>query len=253
MGESVTIVIETTSDSETEHINNIHLSSVAEINADSTTIKSNQVNHILKATSFKEDDKNSNETQENTDEKYTISGTTWIDKNKNGSIDTNEENVSGIKVKLIDLQDNTTIETTTTENGFYAFTEIQKGNYITVYEYDNEEYLLTKYQEDETQNTRNSDVENVILRINGEEGKSSGTDILKIESNSLTNINLGLLDTNAGNHQKTEDDMVIEEKDEKINTTTIITYITILLSIIVIIVIGAYMIIKKKTKKDIDL
>ena len=50
-----------------------------------------------------------------------VSGKVWDDANRDGDKDTNENGISGIQVKLIDITNSKYISTTTTSNGDYSF------------------------------------------------------------------------------------------------------------------------------------
>ena len=125
---------------------------------------------------------------------YTISGTAWFDKNENGQRESDEETLSGIKVTLLDLQNNSAAEATTSENGFYSLTNVPNGQYVAIFEYDTEKYILTTYRADGISESRNSDVENVTMNLNGSEQKVASTDTLEVNSNSITNIDIGLVE-----------------------------------------------------------
>ena len=125
---------------------------------------------------------------------YTISGTAWLDKNENGKRDANEETLKGIKVTLLNIEDNSSRNTITGDNGFYSFTEVPKGKYVAIFEYDTEKYVLTKYQVEGIEESRNSDVENVTMNLEGTSKKVASTDTIEIKENSITNIDIGLIE-----------------------------------------------------------
>ena len=61
---------------------------------------------------------------------YAIGDYTWIDENKNGIQDKDEEVLPGVKVELYDETGKTLIKTTTTdEKGLYIFDELEAGTY----------------------------------------------------------------------------------------------------------------------------
>ena len=125
--------------------------------------------------------------------KNAISGTAWFDENENGQRDSNEQTLGGIKVTLFDLNSNKKINSTETlDNGFYSLTRVPNGNYVAIFEYNTEKYILTTYKVDGVQENRNSDVENVTMNIDGKEQNVSSTDTLVINNGSLTNIDIGL-------------------------------------------------------------
>ena len=231
-GESLTILVETTTDSELIHSNDIHMVSVAEATVRNLTVQSEEINHILVANVNPEiigdgntgddenpdvedpdqEDPNPENPDENNDpstgtedpgengttapaeETYIISGTAWLDANENGQRDTEEQTLSGIKVTLLNLENNTTSEVTTSENGFYSLTNVINGRYVAIFEYDTENYMLTTYQADGISDSRNSDVENVTMNLNGESRQVASTDELQVNGSSITNMDIGLVE-----------------------------------------------------------
>ncbi len=138
---------------------------------------------------------NSKNLNNNVQGKNAISGTAWFDKNENGQRDSNEQTLGGIKVTLFDLNSNKQVNSTETlDNGFYSLTRVPNGSYVVIFEYDTEKYILTTYKADGVQESKNSDVENVTMNINGEEQNVSSTDTLEVNDESLTNIDIGLVE-----------------------------------------------------------
>ena len=246
-GDTINFVVETESDDDYIHQNNIHLSSLAEAKIRNLSVQTEEINHILKANLDKNieqieeetrreaeedarrngiedyngeydnaekdssndgDTENSNNEQtagengnnettnngENGTEKYTISGTAWLDENEDGKRDSNEKTLSGINVKLLNLDNNSSTTATTTENGFYSISNVSNGKYVAIFEYDTEKYILTKYQVETGTESRNSDVENVNMNIDGVNQRVASTDTLVINNTNLTNIDIGLIE-----------------------------------------------------------
>ena len=132
--------------------------------------------------------------------KYSISGTAWIDENQNGARETSEKLLPGITVKLFNLDNNSIVAVndekqikTTDEKGNYVFSEIPKGNYIVVFEYDTNTYELTKYKSSEISDMKNSDVINKEVNIDGVKKLVAVTDNISISSENYTNIDIGLV------------------------------------------------------------
>ena len=150
-----------------------------------TKSTSEEVTHILKITS------------ENI--KNVINGKAWLDQNLNGAKDNNEQPLSDIKVRLFNVATNdyqkddngAIIETTTNENGEYAFTKIPNGQYIVLFEYDNSKYEPTYYLKDGVDDSINSKVVFKNITINGEEKAYAVTDTINLSDN-ISNINIGL-------------------------------------------------------------
>src|SRR5699024_7114421 len=89
---------------------------------------------------------------------YAIGDYVWINSNKDGLQDENEEILEGVKVELID-EDGKVIETTETdENGLYIFDELLAGDYqvkFTLTEEQEKKYKFTEYKvaEDTTEDS----------------------------------------------------------------------------------------------------
>ena len=147
------------------------MASTAEATAKNIKVQSEEINHILKANVNEENsnennnngtnnngnnngnnsnnnnnnNNNSNNSSNNngnnqTDNKEeeqvlnTISGTAWFDKNENGQRDSEEETLKGIKATILNMEDNTTQETATGDNGFYSFANVKKVKYFVIFE-----------------------------------------------------------------------------------------------------------------------
>ncbi len=134
-------------------------------------------------------------------ETYSISGVVWKDENQNGSRETAEQLLSGITVKLFNTDtneivviDNNKQIVTTGENGEYAFSNVPKGNYIVLFEYDTSKYKLTTYRNNGTSETTNSDAINKTVNIDGVEKLVGVTDTISISTQNKTNIDMGLVE-----------------------------------------------------------
>lgn len=128
--------------------------------------------------------------------KYTVSGIVWEDTNKNGSREQNENVLQGIKVYAMDVKTNSIITnsaSTTNENGVYNINNLEKGQYIIVFEFDNTKYIATEYKKQGVNEVKNSDAIKASRIIDGMEKNVAITDTLNIESN-YSNIDLGLVE-----------------------------------------------------------
>ena len=129
---------------------------------------------------------------------YSISGLAWFDENRNGKMDEGEEVLKEIRVILLDEQgiakdeDGNNIETRTTINGTYKFSNLKPGKYIVAFEYDDTKYQITKYQVKDATEENNSDAMQRNIVVDGKELKTGITDILEIKENDIANINIGL-------------------------------------------------------------
>ena len=128
----------------------------------------------------------------------TISGIAWNDLNRDGIKDENESGLPQIKVRIYDvltknyLKDSNgkILETVTDKEGKYLFKDIEKGEYIILFEYDKDEYEPTKYMV-QSEEYGNSKVILKTIELNGEEKLLAVTDIINVQDN-VTNINIGL-------------------------------------------------------------
>lgn len=178
------------------------------LRVDSFEIETAKIEHILQPTESSgqvnnggnTSNGNDNNTNQNSEYKI-ISGVAWIDENENGQKDSNENTVQGITVKLLDVKKNqfaTDLEgkiltATTSETGFYSFSEVQKGKYIVIFEYDNTKYGLTTLEKEGVSNEVNSNAFTKTININGTESKVAATEILNVDGENISNINIGLI------------------------------------------------------------
>ena len=128
---------------------------------------------------------NPNEPNNPAEKGYKISGTAWLDENKNGQMETEEQKLNNIEVYLINEAGQTGQTTTTDANGDYTFTNLKAGKYIVAFKYDDTIYNLTDYQKDGVSGSVNSDVI-------GKSGTAI-TDTIEITNTSVGNINMGLV------------------------------------------------------------
>lgn len=138
--------------------------------------------------------------EENPENTYSISGLAWLDENKNGIRDNNEDILQGIEVILLDSngkivtnEEQKEFSTVTGITGTYKFTNIPKGEYIVAFKYDNTKYTVTKYQIEEGAEDKNSDAISKQITINNETNLMGVTDEIKIEDKNIENIDIGLI------------------------------------------------------------
>ena len=131
-----------------------------------------------------------------------ISGLAWFDKNANGRKDDGETTLENITVRLLNVNTNQLVrdvggdilEVTTNENGMYAMDNIASGQYIAIFTYDAQQYSLTTYKAEGVNEAINSDVRLNELLIGDERETVASTDILRIDSENVSNINIGLIE-----------------------------------------------------------
>ena len=133
--------------------------------------------------------------------KYNISGLVWKDENKNGVRESTEMLLSGITVKLFNIDtneivviDNNKQIITTDQSGEYTFSNVGKGNYIVLFEYDTSKYKLTTYKSNTASDDANSDVINKSVSIDGNEKEVGVTDTINISNQNKTHIDMGLIE-----------------------------------------------------------
>lgn len=133
--------------------------------------------------------------------KCSISGTAWIDENKDGIKENNEKRYDGLTVKLFNSETNAIVvnkngelcKQTTNSNGTYKFDNLEKGKYIVLFEFDDENYEITTYQKENIDKSINSDAVLKSVSIDGREQNVGLTDIIEITGSNVDNIDLGLI------------------------------------------------------------
>lgn len=248
--EDVNIIIKTKV-KDAKYINNTMLPYIVYITYNNKLIKNkDEENYYISEESLLENLYNNNNTDDNNTDKnetddgnsdnsdnqdnnneeefsYRINGKVWLDKEKTGEKNSDSDNISGVKVKLIDIQTGKVaiakngyeISAMTNDEGEYTLANIEEGKYIVVFDYDTNKYKPTVYQKDGISDTQNSDAILKDVEIDGETVNIAATDTLNINSN-LNNIDLGLIEVN---NFKLEINKTIE-KIEVTNTDGIKTY-----------------------------
>lgn len=125
--------------------------------------------------------------------KYNIGGTVWLDSNRDG-IALDEDKISDINVYLYksEIKENTLVKSVKTDsNGNYEFSEIEEGDYYIVFDYDNNEYSITKYNTSAPKNSIISKCSKKAFDINGNTKFYAISEKISLD-NSIDNINLGL-------------------------------------------------------------
>ncbi len=124
--------------------------------------------------------------------KYTITGLAWLDINKNGARDNEEQELKDIKVTLINgVNGNEVAITTTNSSGRYGFSGIEEGVYYVTYVIDSNKYLPTIFQNVGVDNTKNSDA--TLSKGNNELAVTPNFYL----SESLDDVDLGLVEKSS--------------------------------------------------------
>ncbi|MBP3595997.1 MAG: hypothetical protein J6J60_01145 [Clostridia bacterium] len=149
--------------------------------------------------------------------KYKITGTVFIDKNSDGIKNETEETKSDVKVILVDTGQAEKI-ISTDENGKYEFTDLEKGKYTVIFEYDSTKYSLTSFENKTSEN--NSKVIYSEIELDGEKFDGAVTDVIEIEDSNITNINMGLVENKIFDLQLTKTVSKITIRNEEETTIT---------------------------------
>lgn len=166
---------------------------------------------------------NDNPTPEKpSNERYKITGTAWLDSNKNGKRDTDETLLANIPLILLNKVDNTIVKdvdtdepkrVTTGDNGTYEFTNLEEGEYIVIFLYDASRYSLTTYQEKNVDTGLNSDAIDINITVDGKRTIAGTSDVIKISNENVRDIDIGL-------YNAEKFDLKIDKYINKITRTT---------------------------------
>lgn len=150
---------------------------------------------------FVEDDGDKNPDNNTPTQTKIISGIAWNDQNANGKKDDNETVLSGITVNLLNVETNQLVKdksgkiltAITGENGTYILSNIPKGKYIVIFNYDTNTYKVTKYKTEGIEEAKNSNVMMNEITIEGNKQNVASTDIIQIDKLNISDINIGLI------------------------------------------------------------
>ena len=163
--------------------------------------KSNSVTHIIESTNENiiNGESSSSTTQKASASKtYKITGTAWVDSNQDGMRNNNEELLAGVVVRLVNSETGVISQSITTDsNGTYAFSGVQNGNYLVIFEYDTATYKVTTYQKEGVLANVNSDVITTTIEQDGKTREGAVTDVITVNNGSVSNIDIGLLLANT--------------------------------------------------------
>ncbi len=201
-GESVTVTLQAKVNELTNGLKSKDISNVVKVSSTRVGEKtSNAVKHKITSIGGTTLDPTTGEVVEG---KHYISGMVWKDEDKNGCYDEDEDKIQGVEVLLVNgdngkivkdivTGNNKTVKTG--ENGEFMFANLEDGNYIVVYKYDTSKYNITAYQKDGVTGTRNSDAVSMKMKENGGTINVAATDTIKMSSENISHIDLGLIDT----------------------------------------------------------
>lgn len=130
----------------------------------------------------------------NIEKTYKLTGTAWLDSNKDGMRTTDEQLLSGIIVRLVDSQSGAIQTSVTTDaNGTYTFSGVKNGDYLVIFEYDTVKYTVTAYKKDGVDINVNSDVVTTKLEQDGKTRNGAITEVITISNGSVSGIDIGLV------------------------------------------------------------
>lgn len=159
------------------------------------TIESNSITHIIELF-----DKNNVDPDKPSYTKK-ITGTVWVDKNRDGVKDADEEKVGNVTVILIDQNGNIVknekkVEciTTTDSDGNYLFNNLYSGTYTVIFLYESSFYSATTYRKEGIDESVNSDAIDKSVVFDGTQRIAGVTEAIKVTTSNIYNIDLGLVE-----------------------------------------------------------
>ena len=196
-GQKVTInvhVVANSIDNDTEISNKAKFK-----NEDIGEVETNSVSHIVKH--FEKTDVNVDPDDTNKETRKVI-GTVWVDANKDGVKDANEQRVSGVKVLLLNNNtsniamnsNNEQCITTTGTDGSYMFNNVPQGKYSVIFFYDSAKYSPTTYKKSGVSEEKNSDALDKTVNYEGKDQIAAVTEEIVLADTNQFNIDLGIVE-----------------------------------------------------------
>ena len=168
-------------------------------NEDIGEVETNSVSHIVKH--FEKTDVNVDPDDTNKETRKVI-GTVWVDANKDGVKDANEQRVSGVKVLLLNNNtsniamnsNNEQCITTTGTDGSYMFNNVPQGKYSVIFFYDSAKYSPTTYKKSGVSEEQNSDAIDKTVNYEGKDQIAAVTEEIVLADTNQFNIDLGIVE-----------------------------------------------------------
>lgn len=162
-------------------------------------VETNSVAHIIKH--FEKNDVNV-DPDDNNKETRKVIGTVWVDANKDGVKDANEQRVSGVKVLLLNNNtsniamnsNNEQCITTTGTDGSYMFNNVPQGKYSVIFFYDSAKYSPTTYKKSGVSEEQNSDAIDKTVNYEGKDQIAAVTEEIVLANTNQFNIDLGIVE-----------------------------------------------------------
>lgn len=169
------------------------------VHEDIGEVETNSVAHVIK--NFEKTDVNV-DPDDNNKETRKVIGTVWIDTNKDGVKDANEQRVSGVKVLLLDnstsniaiSSNNEQCITTTGTDGSYMFNNVPQGKYSVIFFYDSAKYSPTTYKKSGVSEEQNSDAIDKTVNYEGKDQIAAVTEEIVLSDTNKFNIDLGIVE-----------------------------------------------------------
>ena len=169
------------------------------VHEDIGEVETNSVAHVIKH--FEKTDVNV-DPDDNNKETRKVIGTVWVDSNKDGVKDANEQRVSGVKVLLLDnstsniaiSSNNEQCITTTGTDGSYMFNNVPQGKYSVIFFYDSAKYSPTTYKESGVSEEQNSDAIDKTVNYEGKDQIAAVTEEIVLSDTNKFNIDLGIVE-----------------------------------------------------------
>ena len=162
-------------------------------------VETNSVAHVIKH--FEKTDVNV-DPDDNNKETRKVIGTVWVDSNKDGVKDANEQRVSGVKVLLLNNNtsniamnsNNEQCITTTGTDGSYMFNNVPQGKYSVIFFYDSANYSPTTYKKSGVSEEQNSDAIDKTVNYEGKDQIAAVTEEIVLADTNQFNIDLGIVE-----------------------------------------------------------
>lgn len=169
------------------------------VHEDIGEVETNSVAHVIKH--FEKTDVNV-DPDDNNKETRKVIGTVWVDANKDGVKDANEQRVFGVKVLLLDnstsniaiSSNNEQCITTTGTDGSYMFNNVPQGKYSVIFFYDSAKYSPTTYKKSGVSEEQNSDAIDKTVNYEGKDQIAAVTEEIVLSDTNKFNIDLGIVE-----------------------------------------------------------
>lgn len=168
-------------------------------------VETNSITHIIEADTTRGQtvveksntslgNSNNVTTNSNVVKTYKVTGTAWLDDNKDGKRDEYEPKLNDVKASLVDVNTGYIVKNVTTDSkGTYTFSGVEEGDYLVMFEYDTVKYTVTTYQKSDVETNVNSDAIVTQVEQNGRKRNAAVTDTITVKDGSISNIDLGLV------------------------------------------------------------